>query len=123
MLAQWAALAVAFPPLEAVGDLGFAVLANAAATPAFVARRAISALMSNIHRERFHRQAVHPRPARAGRRRAHQRPAFLGSPMQPRARDVAAIGIEFGGPFQAALGLRLQRLIQARLIALRSFLK
>jgi hypothetical protein len=43
--------------------------------------------------------------------------------MQPRAGDVAAVGIEFGGPFQAALGLRLQRLIQARLIALSSFLK
>jgi hypothetical protein len=123
MISQRAALAVALAPLEAVGDLGFAVLANAAATPAFVARRAISALMRNIHRELFDRQAIHPWSAGARLRRPHQRPAFLGSAMQPRAGDVPAVGIEFRGPFQAALGLRLQGLIQARLIALGGFLK
>src|SRR4051812_16896058 len=120
---QRAALAVAFPPLKTVGDFGLGVLANPAATSAFVARRAVSALMSNVHREIFYRQAVDPRAAWAGRGRAHQGPAFLGGPMQPRTGEVPAVGIEFGGPFQAALGLRLQRLVQARLITLGGLLE
>src|SRR5690349_1723041 len=80
---QRAALAVALAPLEAVGDFGFAVLANAAAAAAFVARRAVSASVSDVDTEVFHRQASRPRPLRAGRGGAHQAPAFLGRLVEP----------------------------------------
>src|SRR5689334_4068948 len=36
--------------------------------------------------------------------------------VEPGRRDVSAVGIKFAGPFQTALGLSCERLIQARLI-------
>jgi hypothetical protein len=119
-------LAAALRPLETVEDLDAAHLLadpQSAAVAALVTGRAAGLSMRNIELERFDRQAIHPWPAGARLRRTHQRPAFLGGPLQPRAGDVAAVGIEFRGPFQAALGLRLQRLIQARLIALSGLLE
>src|SRR5689334_4068945 len=77
---QRAALAVALAPLEAVGNFGFAVLANAAAAAAFVAGGTAGASVSDVDAEIFHRQASRPRPLRAGRGGAHQAPAFLAPP-------------------------------------------
>jgi hypothetical protein len=122
LLSQRAALAVALAPLEAVGNFGFAVLANAAATSALVAGGTASAPVSDVNAEVFNRQAGRPRPLRAGRGGTHQAPAFLGRLVEPGRRDVSAVGIKFAGPFQTALGLIFERLIQARLITLGGFL-
>jgi hypothetical protein len=119
-------LAVALPPLKTVEDLNAARLLadlQSAAVAAGVTGRAAGLSMRDVYRERFDRQAIHPWPAGARLRRTYQRPAFLGGPLQPRAGDVPAVGIEFRGPWQAALGLRLQRLIQARLISLGGLLR
>ena len=108
-------MAAALPPLETVEDLDAARLLadpQPAAVAAGVTGRAAGLSMRDVYRELFDRQAIHPWPAWASRGRTHQRPAFLGGPLQPRAGDVAAVGIEFRGPLQAALGLRLQRLIR-----------
>jgi hypothetical protein len=102
-------LAATLPPLEAVEDLDAARLLadpQPAAMAARVTGRAAGLSMRNIDLEVFDGQTIHAGPARAGRGRTHQSPAFLGGPMQSRAGDVTAVGIEFSGRFQAALGLR-----------------
>src|SRR5689334_4464704 len=118
LISQRAALAVALAPLKTVGDFGFGVLANAAAAPAFVAGGTASAPLGDVDAEVFDGQASRPRPLRAGRGWAHQGPAFLGRLVEPWRRDVSAVSVKLAGPFQIALDLIFQRLIQARLITL-----
>jgi hypothetical protein len=64
-ISKGAALAVALTPLETVGDFGFGVLANAAAAPAFVASRAVSASVGDVDVEVFD-SAGEPAPVVAG---------------------------------------------------------
>jgi hypothetical protein len=65
LLSQRAALAVALAPLKTVRDFGFAVLANAAAAPAFVAGGTVSASVDDVDAEGFD-LAGEPAPAVAG---------------------------------------------------------
>jgi hypothetical protein len=88
LISQRAALAVALAPLKAVGDFGFAVLANAATASAFVAGRTVSASVGNVDAEVFNGQASQPRPLGAGRGGAHQAPAFLGRLVEPWRREM-----------------------------------
>ena len=88
-----------------------------------VTGRAAGLSMRNIDLEGLTGKRSTPgRRGLAGAGPINAQPSSRG-PMQPRAGDVAAIGIKFGGPSQAALGLRLQGLIQARLIHLGDLLK
>jgi hypothetical protein len=110
---QGAVLTAMLAPFETVKDLHLALLAQAqpAAVAARVARRAAGASICDLYCEVFYRQALHARSARAGRGRAHQRPAFLGGPVQPGPRNVSAVSVEFGWKSQVAARLSFQRLI------------
>jgi hypothetical protein len=69
LVSQPTALAVAFAPLETVGDLhaaGLLAACQPAAMAALLTGQAAGLSMRNIDLEGFDRQAIHPGPTRAG---------------------------------------------------------